>query len=378
MKIGFVIDDTLDSTDGVQQYVLTVGKWMSNQGHEVHYIAGQTARKDINNIHSLSKNIKVTFNKNRLSVPLSASKSAIRKVLNSENFDVLHVQVPYSPLMSGKVINNSSEHTAIIGTFHILPFSKKEILATKLLSRVVKKTNNKFMKFIAVSAPAQEFAKSAFGINSVVIPNPVKLTSVTDKRMQAKTKIIEMVYLGRLVQRKGPVQLLKAFSYMRSKLNVGNVNLTLYGEGPLKGELKNLTTYFNLEDRVNLAGFLDEKDKTHVLSKADIAVFPSIGGESFGIVLTEAMAAGAGVVLGGDNPGYRSVLEDSTTLFNPNNTEAFARCLARYVGDPKLIRTTHNNQAKLLSKFDIDIVGPQIEKLYVSEIAKLNNNTDNT
>jgi phosphatidylinositol alpha-mannosyltransferase len=62
LKIGFLLDDTLDTPDGVQQYVLTVGKWMSNQGHEVHYLVGQTHRRDIDNVHSMAKNIKVSFN----------------------------------------------------------------------------------------------------------------------------------------------------------------------------------------------------------------------------------------------------------------------------------------------------------------------------
>jgi phosphatidyl-myo-inositol alpha-mannosyltransferase len=60
MKIGFVIDDSMDSNDGVQQYVRTLGAWLRNNGHEVHYLAGQS--KENANIHSLAKNIHVKFN----------------------------------------------------------------------------------------------------------------------------------------------------------------------------------------------------------------------------------------------------------------------------------------------------------------------------
>ena len=69
MKIGFVLDDTLDSTDGVQQYVLTLGKWLKDQGHDVHYLVGATKRRDIPGVHSLSRNMSVRFNGNRMSMP---------------------------------------------------------------------------------------------------------------------------------------------------------------------------------------------------------------------------------------------------------------------------------------------------------------------
>jgi phosphatidylinositol alpha-mannosyltransferase len=70
LTIGFVFDDSLDKPDGVQQYVLTLGDWMKKQGHSVHYLVGATTRDDIANVHSLSRNMRVAFNGNRMSVPL--------------------------------------------------------------------------------------------------------------------------------------------------------------------------------------------------------------------------------------------------------------------------------------------------------------------
>src|SRR5579875_4032120 len=100
MKIGMVLDDTLDTPDGVQQYVLQVGRWLSAQGHDVHYLVGATTRTDIPNIHSLSRNKQVRFNGNRMSMPLPASRKKLKQFLRTEQFDVLHVQVPYSPFMA--------------------------------------------------------------------------------------------------------------------------------------------------------------------------------------------------------------------------------------------------------------------------------------
>ena len=74
MKIGFVLDDSLDKSDGVQQYVLTLGHWLHSQGHEVHYLVGQTERTDIQNVHSLSKNVRAKFNQNRMSTRCQPQK----------------------------------------------------------------------------------------------------------------------------------------------------------------------------------------------------------------------------------------------------------------------------------------------------------------
>lgn len=78
MKIGFVLDDGLDSPDGVQQYILTLGTWLEKQGHEVHFLVGQTERTDISNVHVLARNIGVRFNHNRLTIPLPANHGRIK------------------------------------------------------------------------------------------------------------------------------------------------------------------------------------------------------------------------------------------------------------------------------------------------------------
>src|SRR5690606_23280266 len=98
---------------------------------------GHTERNDLANIHSLSRNLRVRFNQNRMSTPLPASTRTVRRLLHDEQFDVLHVQLPYSPFLAGKIITNAPSTTAIIGTFHILPFSRVESVATRVLAALV-------------------------------------------------------------------------------------------------------------------------------------------------------------------------------------------------------------------------------------------------
>ena len=78
-KVGFVLDDTLDKPDGVQQHVLTVGKWLSEQGHEVHYLVANSERKDLENVHSLGKFANFRFNKNNVRTPLPTTNRKIKK-----------------------------------------------------------------------------------------------------------------------------------------------------------------------------------------------------------------------------------------------------------------------------------------------------------
>src|SRR5580700_1206956 len=92
LKVALVLDEGLDNPDGVQQYILSVGGWLTSEGHDVHYLVGQTARRDIPNLRSLSRNIHVRSNGNNMTIPLPTSRRKLKKLLRDEQFDVLHVQ----------------------------------------------------------------------------------------------------------------------------------------------------------------------------------------------------------------------------------------------------------------------------------------------
>lgn len=368
MKIGLVVDDTLDKTDGVQQYVLTLGAWLSANGHRVYYLVGQTTRTDLKNVHSLSRNLRVKFNHNVLSIPLVADTKKIKQLLLKEKFDVLHVQMPYSPLLAGKIISQAPSKTAIVGTFHILPFSAVERVASKLLSLIQFRSLRRFDAICSVSEAARIFASTAFGIHSTVIPNAISIEQFRVKR-PARTDKQKIVFLGRLVARKGCFELLQAVNSLPQRLK-NNINVEIGGRGP---ELRKLQTYVTdngMESIVTFHGFISESDKPAFLAAADIAVFPSLSGESFGIVLLEAIASGSGVVLGGDNPGYRCVLgEVPELLINPLHPQAFANELNELLTDLSKRKSLRAWQRKHLKQYDIEVVGLQIIELYNSAIA---------
>lgn len=377
LSIGFVLDDSLDSTDGVQQYVLTLGKWLSDQGHTVHYLVGQTARQDLANVHSLSHNMAVRFNGNRMSMPLPTSRGRIRALLAREHFDVLHIQMPYSPFMGAKIIQNAPAHTAVVGTFHILPFNRVHRAAARALAMWLRSSQGRLDHIFSVSEPAQTFAAS-LGIPTTVLPNVVDLAAYAHaKPLPAYKQNFTIVFLGRLVERKGCMELLRAVDRLVRRGSIPTLRVLICGKGQEAAQLKAWAHLHKLDNYVTFVGYVSEEDKPHYLASADIAVFPSLGGESFGIVLLEAMAAGAGVVVGGNNPGYASVLgEGSAALFDPANTGAFADLLQRLHAEPSLRKQLHAHQQQLVQDYAVARVAPKLVSYYRTILAKHKDNQE--
>lgn len=373
LKIGLVLDDSLDKTDGVQQYVLILGRWLKLQGHEVHYLVGETKRTDLPNLHSLSKNIKVRFNQNRMAMPLPANLGAIRTLLACEQFDVLHVQVPYSPAMAGRVIKAAGDRTAVVGTFHILPHSKIVTLANHVLGRAVKGSLRRFDVITSNSDASAKFAKKTFGANGPVIPLPLELDKFYDAKPFPKYKTGKTVmFLGRLVERKGCAYLLRAVAHaVNDKTWPADARVVICGDGHMRSKLEEYVSTHNLNDIVDFVGYISENDKPRYLASADVVVYPSTGGESFGIVLLEAMASSPGVVLAGNNPGYTSVMSPRPqSLFDPRNIPEIAKKIVNSLQDTKTRTAANTWQRKYIHEFDVPIVGKRIVSLYEEALHK--------
>ncbi|MDR0955705.1 MAG: glycosyltransferase family 4 protein [Candidatus Nomurabacteria bacterium] len=371
MKIGLVLDDGLDAPDGVQQYVLAIGAELSRRGFDVHYLAGQTARRDLPNLHSLSKNIQVKFNQNKMRMPLPARRSALKNLLAKEKFDVLHIQMPYSPFLAGRIIKLAPRGTRIVGTWHIAPASRIVSFGGRILRILNRRTLKKFNQTVAVSSVAADFAEKIFKTRpSDVIPNPVDLKRFQIAAREFQTKPGQILFLGRLVERKNPELLLDAAEFaLKNNLWPPNARIVIAGDGSLRSRLEQRAR--NLHLPVKFLGFISESDKPRILAESQVAVFPSSGGESFGIVLTEAMAAGA-LVLGGDNPGYRSTLSGrDESLFDPHNPAELARKISSTLKNPKFVQLALAWQNSRLQNFDVKNVVDRLLKIYAPNSAML-------
>jgi phosphatidylinositol alpha-mannosyltransferase len=362
MVVGFVLDDTLDVSDGVQQAVLTTGAEMTRRGHDVHYIVADTLLRDDLQIHSIARFMNLKFNGNSVRTPRPASRKAIQSIFRKVRFDVLYVQMPYSPFLSGKVVSMAPSSVKIFGTFHILPYSKTSYTGTRFLGMILRKSLKRFDGFFAVSKPALTFMRSVFNVDGTVLPNPIDYG-----RYHAHSKIADsnnksVVFVGRFDERKGALQLVQAISLLPQKTR-NKVSFVMCGKGPLLAQAKSFAELNSLH--IEFPGFVTDKQKIKYLSTATIAVFPSISGESFGIVLAEAMAAGSGVTIGGDNPGYKSVLGAWVeTLFDARDPRIIADTLLHFLTDSSLRKKIGTEQHAHVLNYDVVKIVDELESKY--------------
>ena len=363
LKIGFVLDDSLDKTDGVQQYVLSMGEWLRSKGHDVHYLVSNTHRTDVANIHSLGQNVTVQFNGNAMGTPLPVSRNKIRTLLQAEQFDILHVQLPFSPFLAHKIIMNAPKSTGLIGTFHILPHTWLATAASRVLYYWTRRSWHKFDTILSVSTAARTFAYRIFNVHSDVLPNVIDFKRFAGAKPFDKD-LPTILFLGRLVPRKGCQTLLEAVRALQQDVEVPKFKVLICGRGRLESALKAYALNHKLKN-VEFTGFVTEEDKPRYYATADVSVFPSNGGESFGIVLLEAMASGKAAVLAGDNDGYRAVIGiRPDLLFDPKDSVQLAAKLKFYLLHNEDRIVTAAWCAGYSADFDVNKVGVELVNQY--------------
>ena len=375
LKIGLVFDDTLDSNDGVQQYVKSLGGWLIEQGHEVRFLVGETKNAGPFQpfVHSLSRNITIRGNQNKMFLPFFSRKSAIKKVLDEESFDVLHVMMPTNPFMGSRVIKCAGS-TPVVGTFHMVGGTWFVNLGARILRIIQRRTLRRIDLLLSVSHAAQSFEKKYFRLKSEVSPNMVQMDKFTagESREFMRGEKATITFLGRLVERKGAIHLLQAVRLLHQDRKLEGVRINICGDGELRSELEQFVQDHQLHDNVIFHGFISEEDKPDFLASSDLTVYPATGGEAFGIVLIEAMSTGASVVLGGDNSGYRSVLGGrEELLFDPYNAKALADRIESFLNSPAKAKSAIKWQLAEVKQYDVNEVGIDMVKRYRKLIKQL-------
>lgn len=379
LRVAMLLDDSIERPGGVQQHVLTLARWLTRQGHEVHHLTsappadGGPDRDGLPGpavVHVLAGNHTVRFNGNRLGTPGFARARAVDAALAGARPDVLHVQMPYSPLLAGRVIARAPAGCAVIGTFHVAPRGPVADAGTRALGLLQRRQVRRLGGALAVSDVAADLLRVAFGVPSQVVANPVetgRFRAARERAARAPTRPVHVLFLGRLVERKGPGHLVAAVEHLRRTGGTGAAfAVTIAGSGPLEGELRRRVAVAGLGGVVTFAGQVPEAAKADLLASADVVALPSVGGESFGISVVEALAACPGAVLAGDNPGYRTVLgaDLPEALVDPRDTAGFARALARLVDDPAERAARSDRQVRLAARYDIEVVGPAVVSAY--------------
>lgn len=369
LSIAIVYDDSLDRPGGVAQHIEMLRRGLRARGHDVHLLVGQTRSID-SSCRSLARNISVRFNGNSLTIPLFATANQLDRALAEISPDVLHVQLPYSPLLAGRLVARAHPRTAVVGTSHVFSECLPVRFGARLLAAVNTRTSRRFDRVLAVSHTARSFAEdhSRIRVNAIV-PNSVNISAIREATKDVRRSVEPTVaFVGSLVPRKGVDRLLAAWPSVL--MNQPNARLLIAGDGPQRRMLQELTRRTGIGLSVRFLGHVDEARKAKLLAGVDVACFPSLFGESFGIVLLEAMAAGTPVVLGGDNPGYRELLGGRpASLVNPHEPALLAQALTAGLREARDGGLRRRWQQQLAARHDVEAVTGQILDHYQDALA---------
>lgn len=365
LRVGYLFDGYLRPSEGVPAYIDSLAGYMEGQGHEATYLVGGSDRTGPS-IIELGRTATFGTNGNRVEQAPWISVKRAKEVLDLAEPDVLHLQMPHNPFASGRVVKRAAEDVPVVATFHVLPNSAGISIALRVIARMTGKFNRSLSAMISNSEATQQFLRDIYRIDSEHLPCPVEVS-----RFQAGKKLEQynddktnVVFLGRLVERKGAQHLINAVGNLDDNTRK-KLRLLIAGTGELEPELRGQVAKLALSENVEFLGYVSEDDKPDLLATADLAVFPATGGESFGIVLAEAMASGSGLVIGGNNPGYSSVLSDTPeAIVNPRDIGAFSNTLRRFIMNKEERQGLHEVQQQKVLQFDSSRVGARIEEIY--------------
>lgn len=363
MRIGIVCPYSLDVPGGVQFHVRDLAETLISMGHVVSVLAPADDDQELPPyVVPAGRAVPVPYNGSvaRLNFgPLSAAR--VRRWLNHGGFDVLHVHEPMTPSLSllavmawdGPVV--ATFHTAITRS-HFLSAGRK--VAQLVLERITAR--------IAVSALARRVQVEHLDGGGVEIPNGVAVAKFADASpLDGWPREGGSVgFLGRFTEpRKGFDVLVRALETV--VVERPSVRLLLAGPSDL-GEVDLPRA---VASRIDFLGRVSEPDKARMLRSIDLYVAPNIGGESFGMILTEAMAAGAAIVAS-DLDAFRRVLEGGRAgaLFPVGDSRALAATILELLEDQGRRAVLSERARTAVAAYDWPVVAAQVLEVYATAI----------
>ncbi len=379
MKIALVCPyNMFQRAGGVQQLITHLHDGLSKKGHTVKVITQRPAgfKGDVPEDYILFG--KVRDFKGGFGVSgdwgMPTDREEIDKILKSERFDVINFHEPWMPILAWQMLKRSK--AAHVGTFHanlmdgtaakswvsvFLPYGRGIGQKMHLLTAVSPAP----AMLLLNKANHKSIAEKRLIKNIKYIPNGIdlKIYKPPKKRLPLNgpnTKTV--VYVGRLDRRKGVEWLLRAFAALEARMP--SAYLIIAGEGPRRDKLEQLADSLQIKN-VHFSGYVDDEEKRRLMGNADVFCSPAMFGESFGIVLIEAMAMGAPVVAG-RNSGYINVLTGPGRLglVDAKATEDFADRLELVMTDDKISRLLRSWGLGEVKKYNYPKIVDQYEVAY--------------
>ena len=369
MKIGIVTPYAYPMPGGVNDHVGSLYRVLRARGHDVRIITSSHGLQKASegDIIRVGKGFSVPFNGSMGTITLSPTYlSQIRAILERERFDVLHYHEPFVPFLSLVTLTLST--SVNVGTFHAFGgLSISYEFGKRMLGHYAGKLHGR----IAVSPAARHFISRYFPGEYKIVPNGVEPGRYQRAVPIARYRdgVPNILFVGRMEPRKGLIHLLRAFRKLQR--DGVRARLLLVGTGPGEREARRYVLTRQLDD-VEFLGRVSEAQKAQLFKTADIYVSPATGRESFGIVLLEAMSAGAPIICS-DIHGYRGVVrrERDGILVEPGNADALAASIRRLIDDPALRAQLSRAGEERAQLFTWERVGQAVEEYYGFVIRRL-------
>jgi phosphatidylinositol alpha-mannosyltransferase len=361
MRIGIACPYSWDVPGGVQSHIRDLAEALIDKGHDVSVIAPADDDRPLPGyVVPTGAAIPVPYNGSvaRLSFgPLSLNR--VRRWLRDGNFDVLHAHEPTVPSLS--LLACWAASGPIVATVHTAMPRSRVLLATQ---GVMRSALEKIDGRIAVSEAARSTLVQHLGGDAVLIPNGVATHRYRDASPlpgwpgEGGT----IGFLGRMDEpRKGLAVLLRAFEVLAPQRP--GLRLLIAGPGDPADARAKLPRA--LRDRVHFLGEVTEQQKVQALASVDIFCSPNTGGESFGIVTAEAMAAGAAIVAS-DLEAFRMVLRGGTAgeLFRNGDATDLARVAGALLDDPARRAELSVAAIDAVRAYDWSVVAREVLSVY--------------
>jgi phosphatidylinositol alpha-mannosyltransferase len=366
IKVGMVCPYGWDNPGGVQTHIRELTQHLLDEGHEVSVFAPVTNEENIDEpwLVNAGKPISIPVNGSVARVlfgPIASSR--VKQWISQGDFDLLHLHEPAIPSLS--LLACSAATGPMVGTFHVSSPKQKAIYAIgPILEPIVEKLTAR----IAVSESARLTLKDHFDTDAVVIPNGIESAQYANAQPTVHWRNPNTIgFIGRFDEpRKGLQVLIDALPII-SRF-VPDIKVLVAGPGDSEEFVKGLDV--GLRNRIAFLGFLTDEEKASFLKSIDIYVAPNTGGESFGIILTEALSAGTPVVAS-DIPAFRAVLDNGNAglLFKNEDAADLAKVLISLLRDKELQLKLSTNGKMSSQKYDWQVVAEQILSVYEMAMA---------
>lgn len=368
MRIGLVCPYTWDVPGGVQYHVRDLAATLIGLGHHVRVLTPVNDEDSLPPyVTGAGRAVPIRYNGSvaRLQFgPMAAAR--VRRWLREGHFDVLHVHEPAAPSLS--LLTCALADGPIVATFHAARIRSRWLAAGQA---VLQPFLERIAGRIAVSDLARRMQVEHLGGDAVVIPNGVDVAHFASAApLPGHPRAgLTIGFLGRFDERrKGLPVLLDALAQVAP--DHPHLRLLIAGRGDeadLRDDLPDL-----LRSRVTVLGELSEQDKARMLASIDVYCAPNLGGESFGVILVEAMAAGAAIVAS-DLDAFRRVLDDGAAgvLVRRGSASALAAGLTQLVNDPvqrgELVRAGR----AAVRDYDWPIVSERVLAVYETVVSRV-------